>query len=192
MNSRSASRAPAAWARASPTPTDPAGLVDRDHSAADPPVASTVAPADTFSAPACERVATPDAAAVLHQQRGGGGVLHHAHAVVPGGQRGQLARDAPAGGRPAGVHDPACRMAALQAQRQRAVAVGVEAHAHALQVAHPVGRVGHSTSTALGRATPRPASRVSCDVALGAVVHRQGRRDTALGPVAGGSGQRGA
>ena len=81
------------------------------------------------------------AAAVLHQQPGRGGVLHHPDALVAGGERRQLARDPPAGGRSAGVHDPARRVPALQAQRQRAAAVGVEAHAHALEVADAVGRV---------------------------------------------------
>ena len=42
MNSRSASAAPAAWASARPTPTEPGGLVVRAHSAAAPPVARTV------------------------------------------------------------------------------------------------------------------------------------------------------
>ena len=68
---------------------------------------------------------------------------------------GELAGDSPAGGGAARVHDPACRVAALQAEGERAAAVGVEAHAERLELAEP-GRASPRTAprTALGRAAP--------------------------------------
>ena len=59
-----------------------------------------------------------------------------------GGQGREVARDAAAGGGPAGVHDPAARVAALEAEGQVSVPIGVEANAKGLQVAHAGGRLG--------------------------------------------------
>ena len=107
-----------------------------------PPVASTTARARTGSAsPRRGRATQADAAALVGGQRGGRARLEHLDPLVDGGERRQLARDAPAGGRAAGVHDAPARVAALEAEREVAVAVGVEADAEPLEVAHAPGRL---------------------------------------------------
>ena len=60
---------------------------------------------------------------------------------VLGGERGQLADDAPAGRAAAGVRRRGARVAALEAEREAAVGVGVEADAELEQVADLVGRL---------------------------------------------------
>ena len=75
----------------------------------------------------------------MARYRGRGERLDHAHALVRSRQSRQRPRDAPPSGGAAGVHDPALRVASLQAERQVAVAVGVEPHAELLKVAHPLG-----------------------------------------------------
>ena len=76
-----------------------------------------------------------------HRRRG----LEHLDALVGGRAGGQLAGDAPAGGRAARVHDAAHGVPALQPEREVAVPVGVEGHAQRLELVHP------------RRATPRRA-----------------------------------
>ena len=118
-------------------------------------------------------------------QRGGGARLEHLDALVRGGQRGQLAGDAPAGGRAARVHDAPARVAALQAEREVAVAVGVEAARRAAP-GRARGRATPRTAPARrsARAASRPAASVSVGVQLGRVVVGQRGGDAALRPEA--------
>ena len=161
MNSRSARRAPAAWASARPTPTEPAGFVERDHSAAEPPVASTVPRAATASGPACERAATPT-------QRPS--CTSSPVAVVSSITRTRSWRAASADSwrvirRPV-ADPPACtiRRAECPPSRPSASAPRRSASKRTPMRSRSRTRSGESrqsTSTALGRATPRPAAIVS-------------------------------
>ena len=72
------------------------------------------------------------AAPVTDLQGRGGGALEHVDAFVRGRERGELPRYAAAGGGPAGVHDAALGVAALQAKGEAAAAVAVEAHTEGL------------------------------------------------------------
>ncbi len=129
VNSRSASIAPAWRASSRPEPNEPGGLVVRDHSAAAPPVASSVAlawivvPSSSATPPClqdrCRAVAFEDVDAV----------------VLDDGGR-ERAQDPAAGRAPARVDDPAPAVAALEAEREVAAAVGVELDAELLQLAY--------------------------------------------------------
>ena len=184
MNSRSASSAPAACASASPTPTAPGGLVVRAHSAADPPVASTV-PARGDRQRAVRRASRsrprsgrPAPAAPWRW------CPPARDALVPGSQRGQLAGDPPAGGGPAGVHDPPLP-SGRPPGRARAPRGGRRRSARpALQVADAVGRVPAQHVHGAGAGGAATGGDGVLGVALGAVVHRQRGGDAALGPVA--------
>ncbi len=193
MNSRSASAAPAACGERQPGADRAArvggALPQRGRAAGgeDP----SRAPATGSGSPPRGRAHQPDAAAVERHSDVGGARLEHLDALVGGGERRQLARDAPAGGAAAGVHDAPARVAALEAERERAVAVGVEAARRARSRSRTrAGDSSHSTRTALARAAARPAASVSCDVQLGRVVVGERGGDPALRPVARRLGER--
>ena len=186
-SSRSASRAPAAWASISPTPWEPGGLVVRSHSAAAPPVAIIVAPA-AIRPPSSQT--TPRQRPSRHHSAALA-LLEHVHVRILGRQRRQLAHEPAAGRAAAGMDDPAHRVASLQAERELAEAVGVEMHPEPLEVAHPCGRLVDEDLG--GRAPHQPATRPLGvgQVQLEAVVRRQHRRQPSLRPVARGACQRG-
>ncbi len=183
-NSRSARSAPAACARARPTPTDPSGLVVRDHSAAAPPVASTV-PRDTICAgPRSDATPTPTQRPSWRSEGGGRGLLEHLDTGVGGDQGGEIAGDPPARRGASRVRDPPRGVPSLQPEGERAVAVGVEVHAELLELPDPVGRV---LAQRLDRARPGGAAARDQRV-LGVTFHGvpggESRGDPALGPVA--------
>ena len=91
----------------------PAGLVVRDHSAAAPPVASTVAPA-TIAVPSSRR--TPRQRVGVGDQLDRATALEHVDLLVLGDERAQLADQAASGRRAAGVHDAPHAVAALEAE----------------------------------------------------------------------------
>ena len=103
----------------------------------------------------------------------------------------QLAYQPAAGRAPAGVDDPAHRVASLEAEGEPAEAVGVEVHPQPLEVPHPCRRLADQDlrGRAADEAAPRPLG--VGQVQLEAVVARERRRQPSLRPVAGGPRQRG-
>ena len=91
----------------------PAGLVVRDHSAAAPPVASTVARGDDRG-PVLE--ADAQTARGVGDQLDRATALEHVDLLVLRDERAQLADQAAPGRRAAGVHDAPRAVAALQAE----------------------------------------------------------------------------
>ena len=166
----------------------PRGLVVRRHSAAAPPVASTVAAAAIGPA----SVSTP-------WQRSPS--LHSAVAEVRsrtsirasvGDHRRQLRGDLVAGLAAAGVDDAAARVAALEAERQPALVVEVEDDAAREQVADRAGRLLDQHPHRRGAAEAAAGGDRVGGVAVGRVAGLERRGQAALGPEAGALGERGA
>ncbi len=156
----------------------------RDHSAAAPPVAITTA-----------RAAITRPSSQIRPRQRLVGAIHSACARAPsktvdarlfGGERGELAHDAPAGGAAAGVHDPPDRMSALEAEREVPEAIGVEAHAERLQIADALGRLVHERFGGAAAHERAPGELGVAQVQLEAVVGGERGGEPALRPVAGG------
>ena len=181
QNSRSARSAPAAAPKTGPAPIAPRGLVVRRHSAAAPPVASTVAREP--SAPTS--VIDPVAALAVGPERRRRGPLADLDPLVGGDHRGQLRGDLAAGLAAAGVDDPPRRVAALEAQRQPPFLVEVEDDAARQQVADRGGRLLDQHLDRGGAAEPAAGGERVLGVALRRVARLERRGEPALRPEAG-------
>ena len=181
MNSRSASAAPASWASVRPEPIAPRGFVVRCHSAAAPPVASTVAAAgiaaDSVTTPAQRPSSTHSARADVRSCT--------SMRVLGGHQLGQARRHVPAGRAAAGVGDAAARVTALQGQQQLPVRPSGRTRSRAApaRARAPAPRRRGSRPCA-GRWRRAPRRRVSARCRSTLVVGVERRREPALGPVA--------
>ena len=129
----------------------------------------------------------PDGAIVLGQDRSHPASLEHLDARMLGDERAQLADQPAAGGGTTGVDDPPRAMAALEPEREPTATVGVETHAEPLEVLDSVRRFGAQDARGgFPRRAPPGFDRVG-EVAVRAVVGRQGGRETPLRPVARGA-----
>ena len=185
-NSRSATRAPARSARATPSPVATAGLVVCAKTWPMPPVARTTAGASTAPTPSCwpspiTCSVAPDAPVGVGEQVEDKRVLDHLDPGVVGDRGHQGAEDLRTGGVAAGVGDPVAQVPALAGQRDAAVGVVVEAGAGGDQLAHGGRAHVHSTWTAAGSQRPAPATRVSRSCSAG-VSPRPGPRRCRPGP----------
>ena len=187
MNSRSASaRARRRSASAGPAPTAPRGLVVRSQSAAMPPVASTTARASSASGPPVARGARAARRSAPRAWPARWPRAARAPRCARSWRRSadSVARDPPAGGRAAGVHDAPPRVAALEAEREVAVRSASKLDAELLEVAHARGRLlAQHAHRARARRVAAGGERVR-GVLLGRVVVRQRGGDPALRPVA--------
>jgi hypothetical protein len=110
--------------------------------------------------------------------------LEHVDPRILGHDRAQLADEAAPGGRPAGVHDPATRVAALESERQMPVPVGVEADPEAVEGGDRSRRLlAQDARRGLAHRVAAGHDRVP-QVELGAVVGRHRGRQPALRPPA--------
>ena len=187
-SSRSARSAPAAWASSRPTPCEPGGLVVRAHSRR----GAARAEHDRARGDDLPVVADQPAAAPLGApQRAGAGALEHGDPRLRGGQRRELAHDAPARWR--------CRRRARRAGPSgrppgpaRAVRSGRRRSARRA----PAGRARTSgasrtrISAAECLTSAAPGQLGVAQVQLEAVVGGERRGQPALRPVAGGLRQR--
>ena len=188
MNSRSASAAPASAASTRPAPIAPRRVGVRCHSAAAPPVASTVAAAGIAPAVGhdarCSAPRPPRAGA-----RSCARARRSARAPVTSSDSAR--RHVPAGRAAAGVHDAPAGVPALERQQQLAARVAVELDPALLELAHPLRRLlaedarggGAGGTPACARACP-PGARSGLSSRL------ERGREAALRPVARGLGER--
>ena len=163
-------------------PSEPGGLVVRDHSAAAPPVARIAARARDRAAVLADD-ARRSGRRSIHARRGAR-ALEHLDARVLDDERRELADDAPAGRAAAGVHDaahasarPRARARACRGGRRRSARRGARGRAT---------RAGASRARAprppLRRTAPRPATLGVGEVAVGRVVGGQRRGERRPGP----------